>query len=127
MKNFLRTGVEQPANQSFMINLITNAERFDIELRYDIEMESQVNITEAKNGMLLKDTNLAIIKEPANETITWSIGILAIVHDKSACGTNITVTVVSSIPSCQYWDAKNETWSGHGCEVCILFNNNNNK
>ena len=122
-KNFLRTSVEQPANQSFMINLMTNAARFGIELRYDINMESQVNITGAKNGMLLEDTNPAIFKEPGNETITWSIGVLAIVHNKSACNSNIAVKVLSSTISCQYWDAKNEIWSGHGCEVCILSNN----
>jgi hypothetical protein len=68
-KNFLRTSVEQPANQSFMINLMTNAARFGIELRYDINMESQVNITGAKNGMLKKNSTCGFDSQETNCTL----------------------------------------------------------
>ncbi|VDI27906.1 Hypothetical predicted protein [Mytilus galloprovincialis] len=115
--NFIRLKVKQPANMFYMLKLMTDGPQYNMSVKIAIEFHKQVSLSDAENGTLISNTQIAFLKEPEKKSLYWSIGLIVNDRRDGNISQNISVKISSTGINCRYWNNTIGKWVPEGCRV----------
>ncbi|XP_076116543.1 polycystin-1-like protein 2 [Mytilus galloprovincialis] len=115
--NFIRLKVKQPANMFYMLKLMTDGPQYNMSVKIAIEFHKQVSLSDAENGTLISNTQIAFLKEPEKKSLYWSIGVIINDRSNGNISQNISVKISSTAINCRYWNNTIGKWVPEGCQV----------
>ncbi|XP_071122899.1 uncharacterized protein [Mytilus edulis] len=115
--NFIRLKVKQPANMFYMLKLMTDGPQYNISVKIAIEFHKQVSLSDAENGTLISNTQIAFLKEPEKKSLYWSLGVIVNDRSNGNISQNISVRISSTAINCRYWNNTIGKWVPDGCQV----------
>ncbi|VDI55403.1 Hypothetical predicted protein [Mytilus galloprovincialis] len=115
--NFIRLKVKQPANMFYMLKLMTDGPQYNMSVKIAIEFHKQVSLSDAENGTLISNTQIAFLKEPEKKSLYWSIGVIINDRSNGNISQNISVRISSTAINCRYWNNTIGKWIPDGCQV----------